>query len=89
MSASAPVIPVNGLNGVKINSEIVLNFNDAVDFPALVGLTSTRDPFISTPFLPFGPGANTIYEGGAGDDTVATNGALQIQYNLPTEAIRN
>lgn len=89
MSASAPVLPVNGSSGVKINSEIVLNFNDAVDFAALVGQTSTRDPFISTPFLPFGPGANTIYEGGAGDDTVATNGALQIQYNLPTDPTTN
>ncbi len=89
MSASSPVVPVNGSSAVKINSEIVLNFTDAVDFLALVGQTSTRDPFISPPFRPFAAGANAIYEGGAGDDTVATNGALTIQYNLPTDPTTN
>ncbi|HYC76520.1 MAG TPA: hypothetical protein VEI02_02730, partial [Planctomycetota bacterium] len=81
-------ISANNATGVPVNSEIVLNFADAVDFPSLVGGANnltTRDPFISVPFLPFLPGGNGVYEGGGGDDTPATNGNVPFTYGLPTD----
>ena len=49
MATSNPIIPVAGEPAAKINSEVIINFGDAVDFPSLVGAgnLSTLDPFIT------------------------------------------
>lgn len=51
MDGVNPSNPIQGDPAVPINSEIVLNFKDAVDLQQVVGSTnvSTLDPFVSVP----------------------------------------
>ena len=52
ISSTTPAVPVQNEPTAPLNAEVVLNFNKAVDFVALVGgpnFVTTRDPFISVP----------------------------------------
>jgi YVTN family beta-propeller protein len=83
-------VSANGSSGVALNSEIILNFNDAVDFPTLVGagnLTS-RDPFITVPFGVAQIGADGL-PGTADDGGPFTIGNLTLNYGLPVNPLTN
>jgi hypothetical protein len=63
ISQTTPMVPVVGEAAAPINSEIVLNFVDAVDFVSCCGgiiNMTARDPFISIPFLLGGAAAGNI-----------------------------
>ncbi len=66
LSQTTPIIPVLNESAAPINSEIVINFQDAVDFVTVCGQqtnVSALDPFISVP-LPLntpGPGITVTY----------------------------
>jgi hypothetical protein len=73
--AQLPMIPVCGEAAAPINSEIVLNFRDSVDFVTAAGgiaNVSTLDPFVSVPFL-LGMGA--------------LQGNVMIAYSPPTDPV--
>jgi hypothetical protein len=53
MSTTTPILPVSGEAAAPINSEVILNFLDAVDFVSAVGgvtNVTSLDPFVSIPF---------------------------------------
>ena len=53
MSTTTPMVPVCGESAAPINSEIILNFVDSVDFVSVAGgvaNVTALDPFISIPF---------------------------------------
>jgi hypothetical protein len=83
-------VSANGASGAALDAEIVINFNDAVDFPNLVGPNnlSSRDPFITQPLNLPQPGGDALL--GTGDDSATTTaGALTLNYLLPTDPISN
>lgn len=83
-------VSANGSTGVALNSELIINFNDAVDFPTLVGVgnLTARDPFITLPFGLAQLGLDGL-PGTADDGGPLTIGNLQITYGLPVNPLTN
>jgi len=84
MASTNPIIPVAGDPAAAINSEVVLNFSEAVDFPTLVGAgnLTALDPFITVPRNIFEPDCN-------GNGTLipafTDAGQLLVVYITPTD----
>ena len=74
MSTTTPMVPVCGESAAPINSEIILNFVDSVDFVSVAGgvaNVTALDPFISIPF-----------QIGAGPQ-----GNVTLAYNAPVDPV--
>ena len=82
-----PSVPISGLQGVNIASEITLRFARAVNFASLVGPTNltSLDPFISLPrSLAYVADCNA---GGAPIPPFANIGNLFLNYRVPVDAL--
>jgi YVTN family beta-propeller protein len=76
----------NGTSGIALDGEIAINFNDAIDFSALVGTASltSRDPFCTLPFFMAQTGPDNAF-GTVDDIGQAIVGNLTINYGLPLD----
>jgi YVTN family beta-propeller protein len=80
----------NGTSGIALDGELAINFNEPVDFSALVGTAalSSRDPFCTLPFFMAQPGPDNLF-GTVDDVGQAIVGNLTINYGLPVDPTTN